>query len=43
MLVVLGTSLAFIALVALVMGHTFDGARWVNSFVFVFKVWVRFH
>jgi len=30
-------------LVALVMRHTFDGTGWVNSFVLVFRVWVRFH
>jgi len=24
------------------MRHTFDGTGWVNSFVFVFRVWVRF-
>jgi len=30
-------------LVALVMNHTFDGTGWVNYFVFVFRVWVRFH
>ena len=32
MRVVLGSTLAFIALVALVMRHTFDGTGWVNSF-----------
>ena len=31
------------ALVALVMRHNLDGTGWVNSFVFVFRVWVRFH
>jgi len=25
------------------MRHTFDVTGWVNSFVFVFRVWVRFH
>jgi len=30
-------------LVALVMRHTFEGTGWVNSFVFVFRVWVRFN
>ena len=43
MRVVLGSTLAFTALVALVMSHTFDGTGWVNCFVFVFRVWVRFH
>jgi len=42
-LVVLGSSLAFTALVAVVMRHAFDGTGCVNSFVFVFTVWVRFH
>jgi len=39
---VLGSTLAFIALVALVMRHTFDGTGWVNSFVFMFRVWVHY-
>jgi len=43
MRVVLGSTLAFTALVALVMRHTLDGTGWVNSFVFVFRVWVRFN
>jgi len=25
------------------MRHTFDVTDWVNYFVFVFRVWVRFH
>jgi len=43
MQVVLGSTLAFTSLVALVMRHTFDGTGWVNSFMFVFRVWVWFH
>jgi len=43
MRVVLGSTLAFKALVALVMRPTFDGTGWVNYFVFVFRVWVRFN
>jgi len=43
MRVVLGSTLAFTALVALVIRHTFDGTGWVNSFVFVFRVWVQFN
>jgi len=43
MQVALGSILAFTSLVALVMRHSFDGTGWVNSFVFVFGVWVRFH
>ena len=33
MRVVIGSTLALTALVALVMRHTFDGTGWVNSFV----------
>jgi len=43
MRMVLGSTLAFTALVALVMRHNFDGTGWVNSFVLVFMVWVRFN
>jgi len=43
----LGSTLAFskgfTALVAVVMRHTFDGTGWVNPFVFVIRVWVRFN
>ena len=43
MRVVLVSTLAFTALLALVIRHTVDGTDWVNSFVFVFRIWVRLH